>query len=154
MFCMPGCGNVTTAGAKSVSLELCNLECPGHYDQNCGGANTLAIYGNDQRQEVPAAIVQNVDPWKFFGCHQSVYILCIFFKSGTFNGCVRFVNSDDDIARTLTELKSGPGGEFNNTVENCINACRAAGYYYAGMEAAKYCCACRFFNGLSYPSPD
>ena len=68
------------------------------------------------------------------------------------DGCVRFVNSDNDTSRTLTENRTVIGAGFNNTLKNCFDACGYAGYFYAGMEGGKYCCTCRLFNGLSFPS--
>ena len=34
------------------------------------------------------------------------------------------------------------GGPYNNTVENCINACGDEGYAFAGVEFALQCCTC------------
>ncbi|KAF8258929.1 hypothetical protein EI94DRAFT_1707538 [Lactarius quietus] len=44
--------------------------------------------------------------------------------------------SDSNDARTLTEQVCVQGGEYNNTVENYISACSAAGYVKAGQEFA------------------
>ena len=82
--------------------------------------------------------------------------LCCFVRKWDLDGCVRFVNSDNDNAKTLAVQKSGLGGQFNNTVENCIDVCEGANFKFAGVgdQGGKYCCTCRLFNGLSPPSPD
>jgi hypothetical protein len=47
------------------------------------------------------------------------------------------------------------GGPSNNTIENCVAACGAAGHNIAGMEASVECCMClhfvSLFDGLSSP---
>ena len=62
------------------------------------------------------------------------------------------VNSDSNDARTLTEPQAVVGGQYNNTVENCTEACKSSGYSLAGVEFAQECCTCSLFDGL--PSPD
>ena len=56
------------------------------------------------------------------------------------------MNRDEDAARTLNVPQSVIGGKYNNTVENCINACGAANYSFAGMKSALDCCTSRLFE--------
>ena len=54
-----------------------------------------------------------------------------------------FVNSDTNDARILSQPKNVTGGQFLNSVETCIEACRVANYPYAGVEFGVECCTCR-----------
>ena len=51
-------------------------------------------------------------------------------------------NSDSNEMRTLDVHLPVEGGPYNNTVENCIEACREARYDLAGVEFASQCCTC------------
>ena len=72
-----------------------------------------------------------------------VSIYSIAFSSNT--GRVRCANSDSTDARALSVQVSVIGGQYNNSVESCIEACGAGGFSLAGMEFALECCSCRLF---------
>lgn len=81
--------------------------CAGDGAQKCGGPNRLNVYTNGAPQ-----IVTNLGPlgsgWMYRSCYEdSVY------------------------ARTLAKRVDTPGG---NSVITCTNACKAAGYQFAGVE--------------------
>jgi hypothetical protein len=58
------------------------------------------------------------------------------------------------VQASIIGIAGGPdviGGPDNNTVENCVGACEAGGYSFAGVEFAQQCCTCRLFDSLSSP---
>ena len=54
-------------------------------------------------------------------------------------------NSDSVDSRTLTTEVSVLGGQYNLTVENCVDQCINYGFTGAGMELGQQCCT-RFFT--------
>lgn len=93
----------------------CNMACTGDNTQACGGSNALSVYSNTAAN---AAVVVNPGPpgsgWKSLGCW-----------------------TDDVQARTLGYRANTPSAAL--TVRVCTDACRAAGYTYAGVEYAAEC---------------
>jgi hypothetical protein len=82
----------------------------------------------------------------------SIYPLLFCSEAGPLTRTdVCFVSRDSSDARTLTVQTSGFGRPSNNTVENCVGACRDAGYPFAGVGFAQECCTCRLFDDLSSP---
>ena len=75
----------------------------------------------------------------------SIYSIDFFVEYGTSEGRVRCANSDSTDARALSVQVSVIGGQYNNSVESCIEACGAGGFSLAGMEFALECCSCRLF---------
>lgn len=73
------------------------------------------------------------------------------FGSGTSDGCAHFLNRDSNDARALPAQVNIVGGQYNNSVQNCCEACSDAGYGVAAMEYARECCTCRLFDELSSP---
>ncbi|KAF8263711.1 WSC domain-containing protein [Lactarius quietus] len=113
------CGNVLTPGAVSAPVSQCSSKCVGDSSKTCGGSDHLSLYWNGQTPQPQPTFVQNVYPhWGIEGCF-----------------------SDSITARTLSVKVSvtSQGDQDNNNVENCVNACEAAGYHYAGVEAADEC---------------
>jgi hypothetical protein len=69
--------------------------------------------------------------------------ICFGSEARSSDGCVPFANSDSNDARTLSaQVIIIDGGQYNNSAENCVNACGAAGFDYAGVEFATQCCMC------------
>lgn len=64
----------------------------------------------------------------------------LFGRASPADGCLRFVNSDSNEARTLSTLITGG----LNMVEYCLDACE--GFAFAGMEFGAECCTCRLFE--------
>ncbi|KAF8264818.1 WSC domain-containing protein [Lactarius quietus] len=111
------CGNVLTSGAATAPASDCNTPCAGNSTETCGGSNSLNLYWNGHPPPPQPTIVQNVDnEWGVEAC---------------FN--------DSTTARTLSAQVSVQGGPYNNTVRNCLGACKAEYYLYAGLELAQQC---------------
>ncbi|KAI9449322.1 WSC domain-containing protein [Lactarius psammicola] len=108
--------NVLTPGATSASSGDCNSKCVGDTNEICGGTNRLNLYWSGATPQPQPTFVPNVGRWDYVGCF-----------------------SDSNDARLLTVQTSVNGGQFNNSVESCINACNTAGYPLAGVEFANEC---------------
>jgi len=122
------CGNVMTPGAVLVLASNCGLDCVGDSSETCGGTDYLSVYWNGQTPPPQPTLVKHVNlHWGIEAC---------------FN--------DSTTARTLSVQVSVQGGKYNNTVENCVSACQAAGYTsYAGVEAADECWCGKSLNNYA-----
>jgi hypothetical protein len=68
---------------------------------------------------------------------------------------VRFANSDSNDPSFLALKTTVNGGQYNNSVESCVEACGAAGYNLAGVEFGLECCTCfHFVTLMDFSSPD
>ena len=75
----------------------------------------------------------------------SIDSITFFFESGNSDGRMRCANSDSNNVRSLPVQISVIGGQYNNSVESCVEACGAGGFSLAGMEFAQECCTYRLF---------
>jgi len=112
------CGNVTTETAKPISSSACNSPCVGNPSETCGGSDSLSLYWNGISLQPNPTFVRQSGGWDL-----------------QLSGCF----SDSNDARTLTVQVPVAGGQYNNSVEACIGACKAAGYSIAGVEFAQQC---------------
>jgi len=117
------CGNVLTPGAVAAPVSACSSKCVGDSGETCGGSDSLSLYWTGKTPPPQPTFVQNALNlhWGMQAC---------------FN--------DSTTERTLSVQVSVQGGQDNNTVENCVSACQAAGYSsegssYAGVEAGNQC---------------
>ncbi|KAF8269902.1 WSC domain-containing protein [Lactarius quietus] len=126
------CGNVLTPGATNTSSSLCDVPCGGNSNETCGGCDSLQLYWSGAIPPPQPTFVQNVNSWYYVGCF-----------------------SDSNDARTLSDPTTVVGGQYNNSVENCINACQYTGYSFAGLEFALQCrCGDAIGNGGEEVHPD
>lgn len=107
------CGYNLLSASSLKSDDDCNMSCAGNSLETCGGPNRLSVYTTN----TPTVIVTNPGPvgsgWVVEDCYvDSVY------------------------SRTLSNRVDVAGP---NTVVACTNACRAAGYKFAGVEWSSEC---------------
>jgi len=123
------CGNVLTHGAALAANSDCSTNCVGDSSEKCGGSSGyLNLYWNGQPPPPQPTLVYSVSDaksWEVAGC---------------FN--------DSNNARALSVQVSVRGGQYNNTVDNCIDACIDRNYRAAGVEFAQECwCGNSIDNG-------
>ena len=114
------CDNSLQSGGILTS-KGCDMTCAGNSSEYCGGPNRLDLYqtsATTSSSAVPSG-------WSSVGC---------------------FV--DNVSARILTNSEGVQGGYTNMTIENCLGACKNAGYNLAGLEYAQECyCGNQLENG-------
>ncbi|KAI0041429.1 WSC-domain-containing protein [Auriscalpium vulgare] len=101
-----------------TSLEECNLPCSGNASETCGAANRINLYWNGQSgPSILPPLQLGDDHWEYAGCY-----------------------TDDTNARTLPHLAPTTRDQISNAEEvNCVIACDALGYYFAGVEFGTEC---------------
>ncbi|RDB18582.1 hypothetical protein Hypma_000329 [Hypsizygus marmoreus] len=121
------CGNAILYN-YGLSESGCSFSCSGNPDEICGGAGAINIYHNG---DLPYTVGPAMAVYSYGG------------YSGYFNDvyeglCYRY----NSFTGGLNELKFPPVPQIsieNMTVENCINGCRAGGYYIAGLRYGQEC---------------
>jgi hypothetical protein len=89
----------------------CNMSCKGDSNELCGGPDGLSVY----HAGPTASILHSYLSWTYSGCYE-----------------------DSIAARTLPhEITSISANSM--TVEKCLDACRSAGFSYAGLEWSQEC---------------
>ena len=109
------CGSQISNGAKQIDPQACNIRCKSDNFELCGGYGAIVLYKSAAASTDVAGTIPA--QWSSKGCY-----------------------TDSVSSRAL-------GKQFRlekNTVGNCINACTAAGYSYAGVE---------YGSGKCYPHP-
>lgn len=115
------CAN-SIGSSGTLKTDGCTMSCSGDRNAICGGSNRLTVYkyiGGELPG--PASVLETYGDWNSAGC----YI-------------------DSVQARVLTP---NANAQRPMTVQNCIDACAAAGYTVAGLEYADEC-----YCGLDLPS--
>lgn len=114
------CGNTlasTTLTSISTSTA-CTSPCAGDATQKCGGSFALSVVNNTAYTAPVFVARSSYTTWNLNAC----YI-------------------DNPSSRTLNHIVSlsGSGGSANATVAHCLDACKAAGYMYCGVEYYAEC---------------
>ena len=90
------------------------MACTGNSSEVCGGPNGLSLYARPGGATINPGIV-SLD-YGSLGCY-----------------------NDTGGARTLLQGMGVLGGASNMTVLNCVTACNASSYSYAGVEYSQEC---------------
>lgn len=93
----------------------CTTPCAGNASEYCGSAGYIQVY-NGSSTVTPAKAGPVPTGWSSLGCY-----------------------NDKADARTINQRQEVLGGPSNMTIGNCLSACQAAGYPFAGLEFAKEC---------------
>ncbi|CCA72580.1 related to glyoxal oxidase precursor [Serendipita indica DSM 11827] len=112
------CDNSIQNGGAAAA-DGCNMMCAGDATQTCGGGYRLSVYKSSKSLPAP---LPSYNTWGYQGCY-----------------------TDNTAARSLTVPMAVTGGM---TPQKCLDACRGAGYTYAGMEYSVECyCGNAITNG-------
>jgi hypothetical protein len=87
----------------------CSMTCKGDSSELCGGPDGLSVY-----QSAPS-VLQSYNSWAYTGCYE-----------------------DSIAARTMPHTITSISTD-SMTVEKCLDACRSAGFSYAGLEWSQEC---------------
>ncbi|KAF1964882.1 copper radical oxidase [Bimuria novae-zelandiae CBS 107.79] len=109
------CGR-TLSGSTLKPASDCNMGCSGNPDEACGGPDRLTLYNN-------TAVMPTGPPWVNPGVNGYQSLGCYTDNSGAGGRAL-----DVEVSGTF------PGGYQNSTVANCVTACSARNYIYAGLE--------------------
>jgi hypothetical protein len=111
------CDNYLDPKTKTANTDMgCNMACSGNRTQTCGGGSRLTVFYSGGKP--PAGPATNPGPpgWTSMGCY-----------------------NDSTAARTLSVVGNIQGGPSNMSVLNCVDACQAGSYTFAGVENGGEC---------------
>ncbi|KAK3324792.1 WSC domain-containing protein [Cercophora scortea] len=115
------CDNAVHTNPRAPDQSGCNKPRLGNATEMCGSDWRLNVY----KYTVPALPAGTKHKWLALGCYE-----------------------DSWAARLLgAKLLVASGGAGNNTRSNCLDACEAAGFAYAGVEYAFEC----FCDNVMHP---
>lgn len=121
------CGNTIQAGSVVATDGRCNMACSGNATEVCGGPNGLTVFSR------PGGPIVNpgVSNYGSLGCY-----------------------NDTGAARTLRVGVAVLGGPANMSTYNCISACSAQNYLYAGTEYSQECFCDNTISNYGAPASD
>ncbi|KAH8667651.1 WSC domain-containing protein, partial [Tricladium varicosporioides] len=124
------CGSFV-ANERTVNTT-CNIPCAGKPSEICGGTGRINVY----KAILPVVTASTIQTSSSTATSKSTATPSSTSMPTWFPiGCY----SDDSSARSLNTRTSITGGDTNMSSKNCIAACGAGGFTYAGVENGVEC---------------
>lgn len=155
------CGNEVT-NEWTENQGDCNIPCPGNATQICGGASVFNVFEAETQNTLrppstPTGGISTTTASTSNPVTPATKTTSTTTKStqatatATWQAVGCYAEQSD---RVLRNKISVPGGEGNNTRQNCIGSCDRNGYSYAGVENALECWCDNVINPPGALAPD
>ncbi|KAF8269903.1 WSC domain-containing protein [Lactarius quietus] len=112
------CGNMVAFGAEGIPQANCSSQCAGNATESCGGIWSLDLYWSGLTPLPQPNFVPNSHGWYYYGCYNDT-------NGTTLNVPVQIDDNNPN--------------DFDSYVEECVEACAAIGFEYAGVSFPEQC---------------